>query len=687
MASHLQIGIDTGGTFTDLIAWDGIAFRTAKVPSTPPDFQNGVLAAIASVLRPGETADLIHGSTVATNALLERRGSPLAFITTRGFADLLLIGRQNRPVLYDLEPRRTLPIVADEHIFTLDERISVDGSILSSLNAAELDGIITRIKSLGLQHVAVCLLFSFVNPSHEREVAERLVAAGLTVTVSSDLLREFREYERASVTVINAALRPNVEHYLNRLSQSLPTEVRSLQIMHSGGGTLTLTDAGRFAARLLLSGPAGGVLGASCVANLEGFAQTISYDMGGTSTDVAAIVDGKPPWTTGTTLDGLPVPLAMFDIHTIGAGGGSIASMDVGGALAVGPGSAGAFPGPACYGRGGTLPTVTDANLVLGRLVPDRFLGGRMPLHRDLAEAAIAPLAKQMNKSVIETALGMIRVAESSMAAAIRHVTAGRGHDPRHFTLLSFGGAGGLHAAALAESLDIPRILIPPHAGLLSAFGMVVAPPLVDVSKTIAHLTAPMTDLRRSLKYSETSDLSPSDPALACTAEPSLEAEFAQLAERAADQLSNGQTAAIERYADCRFHGQSYELTIPVTELSREAIGREFRSAYQTLYGQCPDNREVEIVTLRLRRIGFAPKLDLPTMVPHAMQPGTAKMVLSDGTSAEVEIFDRAGLAARGNVVGPALLSDADSTAFIPHGWSGRVTATGAVILDRDILL
>jgi N-methylhydantoinase A len=669
----LHIGIDTGGTFTDLIAWDGRTFRTAKVPSTPPDFHIGVVAAVASVLGQNETAELIHGSTVATNALLERKGHPVVFITTNGFSDLLLIGRQNRPVLYDLQPRRAQPIVADEHVFTVNERIGVDGTILTPLNPAEVDAIVARIQSLGLTNVAVCLLFSFVNPIHEQQIGQRLRDAGFAVTLSSQLLPEFREYERASATVINAALRPNVQHYLSAISTSLPTKVKSLRIMHSGGGTLTPDDAGKFAARLLLSGPAGGVLGASHIANLEGFTQTITYDMGGTSTDVAAIVDGKPPWTTGTSIEGLPVPLAMFDIHTIGAGGGSIASIDVGGALTVGPRSAGAKPGPACYGRGGTLPTVTDANLVLGRLLPGKFLGGKMPLHRDRAEAALSPLAAQMNKTLIDTALGIVRIAESNMSAAIRHVTAGKGRDPRNFTLLSFGGAGGLHAAALAESLDIPRILIPPHAGLLSAFGMVVAPPLVDVSKTIAHLQTLVA-------------ATPASPLGEREATPAsqLQVEFSQLDHRAAEQLPDEQTTAIERFIDCRFRGQSYELTIPVTDLSQEAIDNEFRRAYETLYGHCPARREVELVTLRLRRIGRALKLTLPPIEPRARQAELAKVVLSDGTTAEIEVHDRQSLAARQNLRGSAMIADPDSTVLIPRGWTARVTHIGGIIMERQ---
>lgn len=657
----LLIGIDTGGTFTDLVAWDGTNFRTAKVPSTPPEFQIGVVRAIQSVLIEGETAGVVHGSTVATNALLERKGNRFAFITTEGFRDLLLIGRQNRPELYALEPQRGAQLVADEHLFVIPERIGADGKVCEPLNVAALDRVISQIRNAGLEHVAVCLLFSFINPSHEQLVARRCREAGLTVTASSELIAEFREYERASVTAINAALRPNIQAYLNRLSDALPAGVQSLRVMHSGGGTLSPEDAGRYAARLLLSGPAGGVLGASYVAGMEGFSRTITYDMGGTSTDVAAVIDGKPPWTTNSVVDGLPVPLAMFDIHTIGAGGGSIASLDAGGALLVGPRSAGADPGPACYGRGGTQPTVTDANLVLGRLVPDHFLGGRMPLYRDRAEKAVSRLAEQMSKSLTETALGIVRIAESNMAAAIRHVTAGKGHDPRGFTLVSFGGAGGLHAAALAEALEIPRVLIPPHAGLLSALGMVVAPPLVDVSKTIAHLDSILDDRRLGI-------------------------EFQDLAEQSAQILSHDQTQRIERFADCRFRGQSYELPVPADRLSRMEIEDGFRNAYTALYGHCPRERQIEVITLRLRRIGQAPRAALPGVIARSCLAEKATVVLRDGQTAQVEVLDRPGLAALGAVCGPALLADPDATAFIPPDWTARVTEAGSVMLERMVL-
>ena len=656
--SNLRIGIDTGGTFTDLLAWDGTTLRTAKVPSTPGDFHRGVINAINTVLNENQTADLIHGSTVATNALLERKGHPIAFITTQGFADLLLIGRQNRPDLYALEPIRPAPITADENTFTVTERIDSTGNILTPLDLDQIDQIITQIKQRGLAHAAVCLLFSFINPIHEQMIAGRFRAAGLTITTSSELLPEFREYERACATAINASLRPNVETYLGKIATELPPAVKSFRVMHSGGGTTSQEEAARVAIRLLLSGPAGGVLGASYIAQLEGLTQIITYDMGGTSSDVACSIDGKPRWTTSTVIDRLPIALPMFDIHTIGAGGGSIAWLDAGGALRVGPQSAGAAPGPACYGRGGVLPTVTDANLVLGRLLPDRFLGGNMPLYRDRATAAVGTLANAMGKSLAETALGILRIAESNMAAALRHVTARQGFDPRTFTLVSFGGAGGLHAAALAEAMDIQQVLIPPHAGLLSALGMIVAPPVVDVSKTVRHLGNQIDDSR-------------------------LHAEYSNLSSRSSEKLATDQTVKIEAYADCRLQGQSYEVTIPVNRPSIEAIEQTFREAYTALYGRCPADRKMEIVTLRLRRIGKAENVMLPTIQPSEPTGQSTRITLGNGIQGDVAILARSELASAGSVNGPLLLSDPDSTALVPSGWAAKITPIGGVLLKR----
>jgi N-methylhydantoinase A len=664
------IGVDVGGTFTDLVAVDGRGgeFVVAKVPSTPPEFHRGVIEAVRqalSVLGVGDSGlRIIHGSTVATNALLQRAGEPVAFLTTEGFGDMLLIGRQNRPRLYALNVERPGAIAPAENCFTVPERVGADGAVVKVLDEVAVGRLIEEMKGRGLRHVAVCLLFSFINPVHERRVGESCEAAGLTVTLSSELLPEFREYERASTTAINASLRPTVENYLTALDRGL-SELWSarteLRIMHSAGGTLSPADAARQAARLVLSGPAGGILGAAHVARLAGFADLITYDMGGTSTDVATVIGGQPQWTTASTIDGLPVALPMFDIHTIGAGGGSIAYLDAGGALRVGPRSAGAEPGPACYGRGGTEPTVTDANVVLGRILPDAFLGGRMRIEPDLARRAIEPLARAMNRSVTEAALGIVRVVEANMEGAIRAVTSRRGHDPRAFTLLSFGGAGGLHACAIAQSLDIPRVLVPPCAGVLSALGMVVAPPVVDASKTVLHLRGQLDDAR-------------------------IAAEFGQISGQTMQAIGYEQTSAVEAHADVRFRGQSHEVKVQVLRPGVEHIRKQFLAAYGQLFGRAPEGREIEIVTLRVRRIGRAHELQLPRLSggsggPPGSQP--TSLITSDGASVSARVLTRLALLETGPTEGPALLIDAEATAYVAPKWRATAQENGSVLVTK----
>jgi N-methylhydantoinase A len=684
----LRIGVDVGGTFTDLVAFDGINLRVVKVPSTPPDFHKAVIQAVRQAMQaaPGFLPPhIVHGSTVATNALLQRAGEPAAFVTTEGFRDMLLIGRQNRPSLYALQIVRPTPLTPPENWFTVRERISATGEVVEALEGAEIDRLVEAIKGRGLRHLAVCLLFSFVNPAHEKAIGEACRRAGLTVSLSSEILPEFREYERASTTLINASLRPTVEAYLKSLmgaegfhkqekaargnppSVSTPDAadpraalpIAELRIMHSGGGTLSVDEAGVSAARLVLSGPAGGVMGAAFVARAAGFADVITYDMGGTSTDVAVILDGKPQWTTASQVDGLPLGLPAFDIITVGAGGGSIAMVDAGGALRVGPRSAGAVPGPACYRRGGTEPTVTDANLLLGRILPDRFAGGSMRVDPELARRAIEPLARTMGKSVEEAALGLVRVAEQNMSRAIRAVTSRRGLDPRDFTLVSFGGAGGLHACALAESLDIPRVLIPPYCGVLSALGMVAAPAVADASKTVVHLADQLDDNR-------------------------LYAEFGSLNGLAGDVLPQEQTAAVEAYADVRFKGQSYEVKIRVTRPERELIESAFRDEYQKLYGQIPEGRPVEIVTLRIRRVGHMPRLALPEIAAGVGPEGTwatAHLLDATGTECDVPVLDRRALVGRSQA-GPFLIIDPEATTYVMRGWAARGMSNGSIVLE-----
>ncbi len=678
-AGELLVGVDVGGTFTDLVALDSVSgtLKVVKVPSTPPEFHRGVLEAVARAVEGGPPPALvIHGSTVATNALLQRAGEPVAFVTTEGFRDLLLIGRQNRPKLYALHVVRPPPITPEQNWFTVRERIGAKGDVVVPLDDGDIDRLVREVQRRGLRHAAVCLLFSFVNADHERRVGAALETAGITVSLSCDVLPEFREYERASTTAINASLRPTVAEYLRKLSEGLSPlsdgpEGRAsraedarpsgrslngnLRIMHSGGGTLSVADAAKQAAKLVLSGPAGGVIGAAFVAGAAGFADVITYDMGGTSTDVALVLNGEPQWSNGGVVDGLPIGLPAFDIHTVGAGGGSIAFIDAGGALRVGPRSAGAMPGPACYGRGGHDPTVTDANVVLGRILADRFLGGGMTIEIDRAVRAVQPLAARMGKSLTDAALGVVRVAEANMAAAVRAVTSQRGHDPRRFALVSFGGAGGLHACNVAAALDVRRVIIPPYAGVLSALGMVVAPPVADVSRTVVHLAGQLDDGR-------------------------LAAEFAALEALAAEQRVKGRT---ERFADARFAGQSYELKVPVDVVAMASIAETFQSAYAAQYGSLPQGRSAEIVTLRVRRIGPAASVTLPTVEAAPDERRTVSLVDGSGATVIAACVTRGGLRAAGRIAGPVLLVDPTATAYVPGGWAAEAFGNGTVVAER----
>lgn len=656
--SEVRIGVDVGGTFTDLVCRDGAALRVVKVPSTPPRFEQAVIEATNRALRPSQIATMVHGSTVATNALLQRTGEPVAFITTEGFRDMLLIGRQNRPKLYDLRVRRPEPICRPEHCFTVRERVDAQGKIVHALDPADMERVISEISNLKLKHVAICLLFSFANPIHERTLARACEAAGLTVSLSSELLPEFREYERACTTVINASLRPVVSSYLQSLQAGMPAAVRNVRIMQSGGGTASIDAASAQACRLVLSGPAGGAFGAAMIARLAGVEDAIGYDMGGTSTDVALILGGQPQWVTGGMIDGLPVGLPMLDIRTVGAGGGSIAEVDAGGALRVGPRSAGAQPGPACYQKCGVLPTVTDANVLLGRILPRHFLGGAMTLDPGAAERVIGVLAGRLGLSNTQTALGMLKVAEANMSHAIRAITARRGHDPRRFALVSFGGAGGLHACAVAESLEMSRVIVPPYCGVLSALGMVVAPPIADASRTVVQLGDLLDDDR-------------------------LAAEYGLISAQTLEVVSFEQTASVEVYADARFKGQSHELKVRISRPSRGAIEEAFFAAYEQIYGTRPQGRAVEIVTLRVRRIGRAEKLELPKTIAEEEPIDDAIELIIGDVPAAARAFNRLSLAANGPRRGPGLLIDPEATTFIPPGWLATIDEHRIVHLEH----
>ncbi len=576
----VRFGIDTGGTFTDLVLWDGQTCRTHKVRSTPGDPARAILKGIEEMLAPGTAAaEIVHGSTVATNALLERKGARTAFVTTEGFEDVLAIGRQNRSQLYNFFAPAPSPLVGPELTFGLAERTLNDGSIHKALDPAAAEDLARKLYDLGVESVAVCLLHSYVNGAHESCVAEKVASCAegrrkLFVSLSHEVLPEYREYERAATTLVNAYVSPLMGRYLERLSEQLGKT--RLRVFQSNGGSISAEAAAHSAVHTVLSGPAGGVLGAAAVGRAAGFERLISFDMGGTSTDVS-LYDASFTYSTETTLGDFPIRVPMLDIHSVGAGGGSIAWLDAAGVLRVGPQSAGAQPGPACYGEGDEV-TVTDANLILGRIDPSRFLGGRMQLDVERCRHAMARFAGTLAVTPEQAARAIVDVANSNMERAIRKVSVERGHDPREFALLSFGGAGAQHACELAERLEIPTVIVPRHAGVLSALGMLVADCVRDYSLSI--LSRPAAEV------------------------------FSELEMRAAGEFSEQNFAEVvyERSVDLRYRGQSYEITVPWDE--RET----FHDLHRRFYGYDHRGREVEQVTARLKAVGIVEtnaKIDL----------------------------------------------------------------------------
>lgn len=664
----LRIGVDIGGTFTDFVVYDERSgdLRSFKLLSTPAAPEQAVLQGLARLDLPAGTS-VVHGSTVATNALLERKGARTAFVTTRGFGDLLTIGRQNRRSLYDLFPDRPAPLVPPEGCLEVTERIDPHGEVLQPIRESELPGLIAALKSYGAEAVAVCTLFSFLNPEHERRIAAALRAAGLLVSLSSELLPEYREYERASTTAINAYVAPVVLRYLDRLAQARPE--LPLRIMGSNGGSLSVEQAGRQAARAVLSGPAGGVVGALRIAEAAGADRVITLDMGGTSTDVS-LAEGAPKITTEWSVDGLPMRLPVIDVHTIGAGGGSIARRDAGGILRVGPESAGAEPGPACYARGGSLPTVTDANLVLGRLVPSAFLGGTMPLSAERAMEALDRLGAElglegrsgMNRAQV-AALGVVEIVNAHMARALRVISVARGHDPRDFRLVCFGGAGGLHAAALAAGLQIGQVLVPPLASTLSAFGMISTPVLKDYVQTVM---------------------------LPGSAEPAIvEARLDPLRARASEEMRaegfGPDQVELQAEVDLRYRGQSYELQVPWPPNGRGLVD-SFHQAHQSTYGYQEPQAAVEIVNLRLRAAG---SIRMPELRPSPIgdnNPARAWIGEQPGVLAgevgSISLYDGQALQPGDAFDGPALVVLPDTTVFLRAQDRGRMDPYRNLILE-----
>jgi N-methylhydantoinase A/oxoprolinase/acetone carboxylase beta subunit len=647
-----RIGIDTGGTFTDFVRLDRTGLTVHKLRTTPEDQSKAILEGLGA-LGAGDDADVVHGSTVATNAVLERKGARVALIATSGFEDVLRIGRQTRPELYNIFVPLPRPLVEPELTAGVAERIDAGGKVLEPLDPDAIDGLSRELRRRGAEVAAVCFLHSYANPEHERTVAAKLRADGWLVSVSSEVLPEYREFERWSTTAVNAYVTPLIDRYLARLESGL--KGRRLSIMQSNGGSISAGLARAQAVRTVLSGPAAGVVGARAVSHAAGHRRLISFDMGGTSTDVS-LVDGEMPSSTDSRVGDFPVRLPVIDIHTVGAGGGSIAYVDSGGALRVGPRSAGAVPGPACYGSGTEL-TVTDANLLLGRLDPEFFLGGRMSLDRARADDVARDLARRLRLGVNELAEGVVRVANANMERAIRVVSVERGHDPRRFALVAFGGAGGMHACEIARTLDIGTVIVPRHAGVLSALGMLVADVTRDYSASVLMPANQVSDatLRRRLTA---------------------------LARRASRELAKeGFTSArvaLEQQVDVRYTGQSYEITLPFSSGYR----KEFHRRHARLYGYANPARAVEVVAVRVRAAGLTSKPKLPYAKPRRSvrpKPDSVRSGRFDGRTMRVSFYRWPALVPGATAAGPAVVTGPEATVVIPPGCRFRVDGFGNV--------
>jgi N-methylhydantoinase A len=655
--SETRLGVDVGGTFTDLVALSQGRLITAKVPSTPQDQSAGVMNSIeTSEIEPGAVDALAHGMTVATNALLERRGARTALVTTEGFRDVIEIARQNRPSLYDLSQDRPPPLVPRGLRFTVKERMGPQGEI-SALDEESLEEVVSSIKEAEVEAAAVCLLFAFMHPDHERRIGEALreELPEVHVSLSSEVLPEFREYERFSTTTADAYLAPKLAAYLKNLAgKAEEAGVPSPLIMQSSGGVVGIDDAIADAAGCLLSGPAGGVVGAAYVGGLGEYQNLLTFDMGGTSTDVATIIDGEAQTTTETVVAGLPIKLPMVDIHTVSAGGGSIAWADAGGALRVGPHSAGAEPGPAAYGQGGEEPTVTDANLFLGYLANEATLGGEVVLQRELSEKALSSLGEKLGLDAQEAALGIVRVANAEMVRALRVISVERGLDPREFALLAFGGAGGMHACALAEELGMETVLVPRAGGVLSALGLAIS------------------DLRHDY-------VNPYLVGLENVEKEEFEKKFEKMESSASEDLEDPE---YDRRADLRYRGQSFELTVEADSL--EKLEERFHAAHEQRYGYRMDDESVELVNLRLISTVPVEKPELDEPEPEGEAESGTREANFDGEWQEVAVLDRERMGKGSEVSGPAIVEFKESTCVVRPGWQGAVDGVGTLVLEKE---
>jgi N-methylhydantoinase A len=666
-ADATRIGVDVGGTFTDVALSVDDRLVTAKVPTTTDRQHVGVLEGIAKAcddagIDPGEIDAFAHAMTVSVNALLERGGAKTALVTTEGFRDVLEIGRQDRPDLYDLEVEKPEPLVPRRRRFELDERTTAAG-VERAVDPDEVRDLAAALREQDVESVAICLLHAYADAENERRIADVLrEELDVPVSASHEVLAEFREFERTSTTAVDAYVRPAIDRYVGRLvEESEELGLPAPQIMQANGGIADPETVREHAVTTTLSGPAAGVVGAAATvddADVEGL---VTFDMGGTSSDVSLVREGEAERTTDAEIDGLPIRTPMVDVNTVGAGGGSIAWVDDGGALRVGPRSAGAEPGPVCYGKGGTEPTVTDANVVLGYIGPETALGGEMTLDVEAAREALAELADEAGlDGALEAARGVYRVANATMTRTIRSVTVERGHDPREFALVAFGGAGPMHAAALADSLEVDRVVVPRPGGVLSAFGLLAADESYDAARTVQV------------------DFADADPAR-------LDAVYGELVDRVLADASEPDAARIERGADCRYAGQSFELTVAVDEpIDLDALGERFHAAHERAYGYRMDEG-IEIVTLRA---SATVEGDSPTVRhegPGDARLGTREAYFPDAEGAQTTtVYERDRLQPRTTVYGPAVLEQSESTTVVPPGWVGDVLEDGTVVMTED---
>lgn len=642
-----MLAVDTGGTFTDLVLFADGRVETLKVPSTPDDPSRAILEGAAKLLGadPGDFV-LLHGSTVATNALLERKGARVALITNRHFEDVLEIGRQDRPQLYALVGHRAPPLVARDDRVGISGRVGPEGDEREAVDPAELAGLADRLA--GAEAIAICLLHSYAHPDHEEAAAAAVAGMGIPISVSSRLLPEYREYERTSTTVVNAYVGPVMSRYLSRLETE--AGARRVAIMGSNGGTLAVERAMREPAHTVLSGPAGGVVGALTWARRAGVENIVTFDMGGTSTDVS-LCPGRPLHTREFEIDGQPVAVPVIDIHTVGAGGGSLASVDPGGALKVGPESAGAVPGPICYGRGGTRVTVTDAHVWLGRIPTDGFLGGSGDLDREAIRGPMEKLAADLGSTPEAAAEGVLAVADTAMERALRVISVERGFDPADFSLVAFGGAGALHAASLTESLGALEALIPPDPGLLSAWGILTAPLTRDASRTVLLSTAGPASIGESTGDSIKHAI--------LTALDELESEARQaLSQEGAD---SGEVE-VERWVDARYAGQSFELRVPAADWAAT-----FHREHERRYGYARLDAAVEAVTLRAIASAPGARVESVELSPAEgeFESTNADIIFGGRTVSAARVW-RSDLRPGHTVPGPALILDYSATTWVP---------------------